>query len=349
MYKSGYDILGLPTTLLESHDEGGDENNEAMSTSSSNFSIPSTDMKKLESWIAEDTRDEKNILNLTGRAPDSFIHAMLGGDEEDSKLTVMRADRHLDPLIDTGRQALIHKVRENEPSSFIFKGDHEIPQVEHLIDEQIRGFCRTKRKKKPTPYSLLKRRKNLSPRKIKQKKQVTIQELRNLETKRKKLNEGRDEEELLMQTMGNTGVMLEMCQMQPLHKLWCYFPWWFVYVAYAIAWFTICTLCYFTVVWSLNFGYLRSLDWLTHVCMSFFHSLCIIQPMRVYAMSFIYAAVFKVWDGNHSFDKKVVVNKHNISRMVSFYSVPSFSMKNDFKYWSKPEMIRFLRSLRKSR
>ncbi|KAM6934543.1 polycystin-1-like protein 2 [Xenentodon cancila] len=83
-------------------------------------------------------------------------------------------------------------------------------------------------------------------------------------------------------------------------KRWCcchgLLPWWFVFVGWLLVIATSLVSGYFTMLYGLKFGKDRSISWLVSMIVSFFQSLLLIQPLKVFCLAVFFALVVKKLD-----------------------------------------------------
>ncbi|CAF1356214.1 unnamed protein product [Adineta ricciae] len=59
------------------------------------------------------------------------------------------------------------------------------------------------------------------------------------------------------------------------------FPWWCLFIAYALSILMICISIFFIIVRGIEFGDLKTQKWLTSVLTGFFSSIFLTQPIKV--------------------------------------------------------------------
>jgi len=286
------------------------------SSSKSNFSIPSTDIPQLEDWLEERTKqhraytgnlvgassdeDEDNNLNNNTKSqeeyPDHFINSLDTEDNEEERLT--------DTLNRLGRLAIIHSVRDYDPDTFIFQGENDIPRIEALIDEQIKWRESMKTDKNNTKdhdesrplgmdgnvpretildeetKSQLKKANNAP-----WKDAVTTEYLQKID----QILDDEVETKHKMQDRRNwrPRIALEICLLPPIDTPRCSWPYWFLAIAWIVCLLTIALMCYFTLLYGLHYGYLRSINWLQSLIRSFLISACVVQPITAFIVTFL--------------------------------------------------------------
>ncbi|XP_070569906.1 polycystin-1-like protein 2 [Ptychodera flava] len=70
-------------------------------------------------------------------------------------------------------------------------------------------------------------------------------------------------------------------------------PHWCVYIAYCLGFLSSAGSAFFTVLYSLEWGHEKSVEWLVSFFMSFFQSLLIIQPLKVLCLAILLSLIFK--------------------------------------------------------
>lgn len=71
------------------------------------------------------------------------------------------------------------------------------------------------------------------------------------------------------------------------------FPYWFLYVGWAVCGMTCFVCAFFIVLYGLQFGTEKSAQWLTSMLVSFFQDVLISQPIKVVAIALVFAAIIK--------------------------------------------------------
>lgn len=71
------------------------------------------------------------------------------------------------------------------------------------------------------------------------------------------------------------------------------FPYWFLYVGWAVCGFTCFVCAFFIVLYGLQFGKDKSAQWLSSMLISFFQDVLISQPIKVVAIALIFATIIK--------------------------------------------------------
>jgi ABC-type phosphate transport system permease subunit len=59
------------------------------------------------------------------------------------------------------------------------------------------------------------------------------------------------------------------------------FPWWFIFVAYGLSLLLVLLSVFFIIVRGIEFGDLKTQQWLTSILTGFFSSILLTQPMKV--------------------------------------------------------------------
>ncbi|XP_045910422.1 polycystic kidney disease protein 1-like 2 [Micropterus dolomieu] len=85
---------------------------------------------------------------------------------------------------------------------------------------------------------------------------------------------------------GDNGVMKRLCCHGEL-------PWWFIFVGWLLVIGTSVVAGYFTMLYGLKYGKERSVSWLVSMVVSFFHSLLVIQPLKVIGLAIFFSLVIK--------------------------------------------------------
>jgi len=268
---------------LPRHSVFGDQNQTLMdrvtsaadkadSDASSNFSIPSTNIQDLEEWLEYDVAPQMTSGSFDRKILTRRVDEGKASDVEDH--------------IAIGRLGLIRAVRAMDPSSFVFRGDHTIQDIERLIDQEIRDHLDPNRR----PLNQLNDF-TLPP------DMLPVQDIPNYHSA------NQQDEDVLFLSDDEDGakgdealkaerepefhpLTFETCEMAPQAKALCYLPWWFIVIAWIFAIAVIFTCLYFTLLYGLAYGYERSVDWLLGVIFSFFLSLLIIQPIQIFVVSF---------------------------------------------------------------
>ncbi|XP_070577710.1 polycystin-1-like protein 2 [Ptychodera flava] len=75
-------------------------------------------------------------------------------------------------------------------------------------------------------------------------------------------------------------------------------PYWFIYIGYCVAFLSSATSAFFTVLYSLEWGHEKSVEWLVSFLMSFFQSVIVIQPVKVLCIAVLLAFIFKRYDSD---------------------------------------------------
>ncbi|XP_041368276.1 polycystic kidney disease protein 1-like 2 isoform X2 [Gigantopelta aegis] len=70
-------------------------------------------------------------------------------------------------------------------------------------------------------------------------------------------------------------------------------PWYFLYVAYFVAFTTALICSYFVMLYGLKYGYNKSVAWLVSFFTSFFQSAFITEPVKVFAVAFLLTLIFR--------------------------------------------------------
>ncbi|KAK3100011.1 hypothetical protein FSP39_013442, partial [Pinctada imbricata] len=71
------------------------------------------------------------------------------------------------------------------------------------------------------------------------------------------------------------------------------FPWWFLYIAWTLLIVTSLTSSYFIMLYGLQYGLAKSVDWLISFFTAFFQSAMITQPLKVFIMAMLITVIFK--------------------------------------------------------
>ncbi|CAG0896667.1 unnamed protein product [Darwinula stevensoni] len=74
----------------------------------------------------------------------------------------------------------------------------------------------------------------------------------------------------------------------------CTLPWWFMLVAWFLILVCIGVSVFFTWAYGIQFGNSKTLKWVTSLVISFFSSVLLVQPLKVFLMALFLAAVCKV-------------------------------------------------------
>jgi hypothetical protein len=90
------------------------------------------------------------------------------------------------------------------------------------------------------------------------------------------------------------GIAIEMYEMPPEAKRRCYLPWKFLCVSWTITLLFILVTCWFTVLYGLRIGRIRSIHWLSEVSLAFFQSILFTQPLRIVIVGFFMSLIFRV-------------------------------------------------------
>ncbi|XP_038575816.1 polycystic kidney disease protein 1-like 2 [Micropterus salmoides] len=85
---------------------------------------------------------------------------------------------------------------------------------------------------------------------------------------------------------GDNGVMKRLCCHGEL-------PWWFIFVGWLLVIGTSVVAGYFTMLYGLKYGKERSVSWLVSMVVSFFHSLLVIQPLKVIGLAIFFSLIIK--------------------------------------------------------
>nr|XP_040057277.1 polycystic kidney disease protein 1-like 2 isoform X1 [Gasterosteus aculeatus aculeatus] len=70
-------------------------------------------------------------------------------------------------------------------------------------------------------------------------------------------------------------------------------PWWFVFVGWLLVIACSFVSGFFTMLYGLKFGKDRSVSWLVSMCVSFFQSVLVIQPLKVLCLAVFFALIIK--------------------------------------------------------
>lgn len=226
------------------------DNNDAGTEASETFSIPSTNVEDFEGWVAAYHGDDRG----------QYIRSMR--DHDDAMI-------QSDDQVGWGRMGLVHAIRSKHPHSFVYSGDNDVPDVENLMNEEIKrhllrpstgdgsggdGQNNTKRFK--------------------------IMEQQVFDRGDGFLDPDFDSDDV--------EIAFETCEMKPQRTAFFKLPWWFIFIAWTICLASICIFLYFTLLYGLHYGYLRSLDWLLRVALSFLISVFIVQPINILICAFIF-------------------------------------------------------------
>ncbi|CAL8110245.1 unnamed protein product [Orchesella dallaii] len=297
-------------------------------SSKSNFSIPSTDIPQLEEWLEDRTKQYRGYTaKLVGASSDEDDGDQTEQDYPDKFITTLdevdEEDRFTNRLERLGRLAIITSVRDYDPDTFIFQGDNDIPQIEALIDEQIkwrRSWTKQKSEKDDDPeLNQVEGKGQLetvmdSKTKSEFKKATKTPWKDTITTEYlQKLDETLDEEMEMRHKLQNQrnwkpGVVLEVCLLPPIHTPRCSWPYWFVVISWIVCLLTIFLTCYFTLLYGLHYGYLRSVSWLHSYIRSFLMSALIVQPLNAVIAAFL-STLFG----------KVNIDSHYVKRTAAAY------------------------------
>jgi hypothetical protein len=279
------------------------------SDTTSNFSIPSTNIEDLEAWLENDVA--ARIGDGTG--PIDRTHFTRRVDDESTS--------DVNDHIAMGRLGLIRAVRAADPTSFVFAGEHSIPELERLIDQEIRGHL-----DHPEDSStiLRKRHSDKVPRHDYENERYSLTDLHQTQF----LESDKIEFVEFDKTEHNKsdGITFETCEMAPEAKALCYLPWWFIFFSWTLCVGTIIVCLYFTLMYGLHYGYLRSVDWAIGLGLSFLMSLLLIQPLQVFISALILTLFCRV-----SLNIKIlIVHTNNIfgSNVIPIMESVNFRPKN---------------------
>jgi len=75
-----------------------------------------------------------------------------------------------------------------------------------------------------------------------------------------------------------------------------YLPWWVIFVAYLLVILIALVCSFLTVLYTLSYGYYKSMRWLTAFLLSFVYDLFIGQPLKVIALAIFFSLIFKKAD-----------------------------------------------------
>lgn len=71
------------------------------------------------------------------------------------------------------------------------------------------------------------------------------------------------------------------------------FPYWCIYVAYILCFVSCITCAFFTLLYGFTFGKEKSEKWLSAMAISFFQSVVVIQPFKVFLLGLFFALIIK--------------------------------------------------------
>ena len=71
-------------------------------------------------------------------------------------------------------------------------------------------------------------------------------------------------------------------------------PWWCLVFPWFLALLTAVTCCFFTVLYTLNFGLEKSMEWLASLASAFGSDVFFVEPIQVLAFAVIISAVLKL-------------------------------------------------------
>lgn len=71
------------------------------------------------------------------------------------------------------------------------------------------------------------------------------------------------------------------------------FPYWCLYVAYVLCFISCITCAVFTLFYGFTFGKEKSEKWLSAMAISFFQSVVVIQPFKVFLLGLFFALIIK--------------------------------------------------------
>lgn len=75
-----------------------------------------------------------------------------------------------------------------------------------------------------------------------------------------------------------------------------YLPWWVLFCAYFLVLVIVILCSFFTILYTLSFGYYKSFHWLTSFFASFVYDLFVGQPLKVIALAIFFSLIFKKAD-----------------------------------------------------
>lgn len=240
------------------------------SQTSENCSIKSTNVEDFEKWVSA----------YQGGDHRTMVHAMM--DEDDSSEQLPASDR-----VGWGRRGLVGAFRALNLGSFFYKGEHDPSDVETLIDEELKEtLIEVEEKKKQKSLAAGAGDGVIQVGMVGQgqgqshgKGQGHVPDHVSAKDKHRP-STPEDEEDV--------GIAFETCKMKPYKKGGCYLPWWFIFISWTICLASIFIFLYFTLLYGLHYGYLRSLDYLYRVAMSFLLSVFIIQPLNIVLWALIF-------------------------------------------------------------
>ncbi|CAH1794576.1 unnamed protein product [Owenia fusiformis] len=71
------------------------------------------------------------------------------------------------------------------------------------------------------------------------------------------------------------------------------FPWWCVYIAWAVCFLSCAGSAFFTILYSLEWGKEKAEEWLTTFLLSFFQNVIVVQPIKVFLLAAFLACILK--------------------------------------------------------
>ena len=90
---------------------------------------------------------------------------------------------------------------------------------------------------------------------------------------------------------------------KPFKQVGMCLPWWFVYVAWLLAFLIVTISSFFTILYSFNYGLEVSIQWLSSLGMSFITDVFFGQPVAIIMLSFILTIFLR-----RSIETKVFIN-----------------------------------------
>ncbi|XP_031568597.1 polycystic kidney disease protein 1-like 2 [Actinia tenebrosa] len=111
------------------------------------------------------------------------------------------------------------------------------------------------------------------------------------------------------------------------------FPYWCIYIAYILCFISCVTCAFFTLLYGFTFGKEKSEKWLSVMAISFFQSVVVIQPFKVFLLGLFFALIIKdpnkeeedldadYEQGEESF-KDSSLTKENYAKKMALYSKP---------------------------
>ncbi|XP_078695243.1 polycystin-1-like protein 2 [Branchiostoma floridae x Branchiostoma belcheri] len=108
------------------------------------------------------------------------------------------------------------------------------------------------------------------------------------------------------------------------------FPPWMVYVAWCVAFLVTFTSAFFSVLYSLEWGPKKSVDWLTSMFLSFSLSLLVVDPIKVLAIAAVLSCVLKK-PGDDSIDSNDAKAKTLDQDDEWIYEIPPDDSDNEYE------------------